>query len=161
MNASFPYTPKSTTHLRPGDFWDIPLEQGGFACGRVVQIEMVKGKRNTVEFLAGLMDWFGEELPTEKSIAGKRIVAQGEVHIKTISESKGKLRGHRSLVLDGLGPWLFRDAEYAKNLQCGFFPLRRYDHDLDSDLPVIGSWGYLHIKDLAEERFRRKRRTKR
>ena len=64
---------------------------------------MVKGKRNTVGFLARLMDWFGEELPTEVSIAGKKIVAQGEVHVKTISESEGKLRGHRSLVLDGLG----------------------------------------------------------
>ena len=42
-----------------------------------------------------------------------------------------------------------------------YYELRDCDADMDSDLPVIGHWGYWHIKDLAEERFKNRRRTKR
>jgi hypothetical protein len=163
MAVAYPYVPKTTRDLKPGDYWEIPLDGGGYACGRVVQlsIDPQTGRRDRVSFLAGLMDWFGLEMPTERILAKKRIVEQGNVHVKTIRETGGMIRGNRSLALDGLSPWIFRTAEYGRTIQCGYYELRDFDADIDSDLPVIGSWGYCHIKDLAEERFKNRRRTRR
>ena len=121
MAVQFPYIPKTTRELKPGDFWEIPLDGGGYACGRVVQlsIDPASGRRDRVGFLAGLMDWFGLELPNERTIAKKRIIAQGNVHVKTVRETGGMIRGKRALVLDGLSPWLFHDAEYGPSIMCG------------------------------------------
>jgi len=160
--VEYPYLPKTTRDLKPGDFWEIPLDRGGYACGRVVQlsIDNQSGRRDRVHFLAGLMDWFGQEPPTERSLVKKRIIEQGSVHIKTVRETGGMIRGHRSLALDGLSPWVFRSAEFGGTTQCGYYELRDVDPEIDMDLPIISGWGYCHIKDLAEERFKNRRRSK-
>jgi hypothetical protein len=68
-------------------------------------------------FYAGLMDWVGSELPTYESIAGCRIIAHGEAHIKTITSLGQLILGHRPLELDGIEPEMTVDVanwdEYA------------------------------------------------
>src|SRR4051794_34952201 len=94
---AYPFVPRSTAHLRPGQFWSIPLDGGRFACGRVLQLKIESGKIDRRLFLAGLMDWVGDSAPTAESIAGRGVVAQGGVHIKTIGEDAGAILGLRLL----------------------------------------------------------------
>jgi Immunity protein 26 len=123
---SYPFVPKSTAYLEPGHFWSIPLDNGRFACGRVLALYYTAGKRNTRLFLAGLLDWWGEKPPSSETIAGRRMVEHGSVHIKTIAENQGEVLGYRPLEDDGIKPGLF--ACYT-------------------------TWGYGVIKLLAEKRF--------
>ncbi len=158
MSIKFPFIPKSTRQLLPGDYWDIPLDSGKFACGRVMQLDFDDKKLNPVSVLVGLVNWSGSDIPTEKEIAGKRILRQGVTHIRTIQEVGGMVRGRRSLTVDGLSPWVFRDAEHADLVQCGVFPIRQFDERYDSDLPVFEVWGYLFIKEIAERLFSNKKK---
>lgn len=159
--VSFPFVPKTTRQVRPGDYWDIPLDSGGYACGRVMQLDFDNGRLNSKSLLVGLVNWSGDSIPTEREIAGRRILRQGATHIRTIGEVGGMIRGRRALEKDGLAPWVFRDAEYAQWIQCGVFPLREYNEVYDSDLPVFEGWGYLFIKEIAEHLFGKKTAKKR
>jgi hypothetical protein len=154
---AYPFVPKSTAYLQPGQFWSIPLLDGRFACGRVIQLRIKNGKRHSRKFLAGLMDWVGDEMPTAADLIGRGSVDQGQVHVKTIGENKGQVVGFRDLSLDRLEPYLFRDAQCATFVQRGLEWLRPYDSQSDSDLPVCTTWGYRVIKILAEKHFRGKR----
>ena len=64
----YPFIPKSTSLMKEGQYWDIPLSNGKFACGRVLQFDYSNGKKNSRSFLAGLMDWVGENPPTSDTI---------------------------------------------------------------------------------------------
>src|SRR5262245_40473362 len=86
---NYPFVPKSTAYLEPGHFWSIPLHGGLYACGRVIQLCIVDGKRDSRGFLAGLMDWSDNQPPTPDAIAGCGVIRQGHVHIKTIKENGG------------------------------------------------------------------------
>jgi hypothetical protein len=149
----YPFVPRSTAYLEPGDFWSIPLAGGGFSCGRVIQLRMENGKRDLRIFLAGLMDWSGGSLPTADALAGCGVLAQGQVHIRTISENQGEVCGFRDLALDGIEPALFRDADGAICVQRGFEVVRPFDCERDTDLPVFGTWGYAVIRRKADRRF--------
>src|SRR3954467_14200909 len=106
----YPFVPKSTTHLKAGHFWSIPLQNRGFACGRVIQLRIQNDKRDSRVFLGGLMDWFGESPPTAEAIAGCGVIAQGSLHVKAIRENAGQVLGFRDLSLEDIEPGLFRDA---------------------------------------------------
>ena len=64
----------------PGQYWALPLKSERFACGRVIQLP--PKEKGTKGFLAGLMNWVGDELPTDEAIVGMKTIAQGDVHIK-------------------------------------------------------------------------------
>jgi len=131
-DRDFPFTPTSTAHIRPGDFWAIPLRRGGwFACGRVLR---VSGSR--VLLTVGLLDWCEPVPPTSESIAGTAVLDVGSAHVKTIAMTGGGLVGHRSLDEDGglsglLGP------------------------DDPGTLEGEAVWGYLSIEDKAHNAFGR------
>src|SRR5258705_838794 len=36
---TYPLIPKTTAHLRPGQFWSIPMADGRFGCGRVLRVD--------------------------------------------------------------------------------------------------------------------------
>jgi hypothetical protein len=146
----YPFEPKSTASLLPGQFWAIPLSNGSFACGRVLQL----APKTRVMFLAGLMDWYSDLRPNHESIAGANCIEQGAAHIKTILENGRSILGHRPLELDGIEPWIFRDAEGWKNscVQYGFNPIRQ-QRSTDDGLPVFSTWGYSVISRLAENYF--------
>ena len=78
-----------------------------------------------VGFVAGLMDWVGDEMPTAEDLAGRPALDQGHAHIKTIVHTGGQILG--CLELD-------EDAILA-------------DPDPDS------TWGFKFIERLAERRF--------
>ncbi len=137
-NLIYPFVPKSNAYLRPGHFWQIPLSNGWFACGRVLQIDhnLRYGSRTTI--LAGLIDWSGDSLPTSIAIAGCKLLEQGEVHIKSISWNNGQILGYRPLEEDGIEP------------------MNALSHTL-----MYSSWGLQFIKVLAEKYFIEKRKSER
>ena len=151
---SFPFVPKSTAYLEPGHFWSIPMCDGRFACGRVIQLRMENGKRDSRTFLAGLMDWSACVPPTTDAISGRGVIRQGHVHVMTINKNGGEVVGFRDLALDRIEPWMFADAGWANWVQRGFDPVRAFDRKTDANLPVFSTWGFGVIKVLAEKHFR-------
>ena len=65
------------------------MENGRFACGRVLSLKSVDGRTDSRLFLAGLMDWDGPSPPTAETIARACVAEQGQAHIKTIVENGG------------------------------------------------------------------------
>jgi len=153
-NAQYPFVPKSTSSLVPGHFWALPLSDGSFGCGRVVQLKPREMTGARVAFLAAVLDWHSLEPPTSDSIALAPCVAQGQVHLKAITESGGAILGHRALDDDGIEPWLFRGAHGWQNssVQLGFFLVRPQQSD-DSELPVFSTWGFDVAVNIADARF--------
>lgn len=96
----YPFRPKSNRFLLPGQFWAIPLENGTFACGRVIEIE----PDSRTGFLPGLMDWLGDAPPLADDIKGCKVLAQGSVHVKTVHETglNGMILGNLSLIEDNI-----------------------------------------------------------
>ena len=111
-------------HLRPGQFWSVPLSDGRFGCGRVLGADREPGYGARTWFVAGLLDWIGAESPTAESIAGASLLEVGHAHIDVIS-SDGAILGERPLEADGLA-------------------------QPDS---VISYWGAGYTKTRAERRF--------
>lgn len=151
---TYPYEPKSARSLLPGQFWSVPLKDGSFACGRVLQPALTLPGASRVIFLAGLMDWHSDEQPDEDNIAGARCIAQGKAHIKTIRETRGAILGVRHLELDQVEPWLFRGARGHQNsyVSYGLEP-RREQLERNQDLPILSVWGFKFIQSIAERRF--------
>ena len=147
---SYPFIPRTTTRMTQGEFWALPLRDGSFGCGRVVQL--VPGKR--VSFLGAVLDWHSDSLPTSESIAGAKCLAQGESHLRAITETGGSILGHRPLEFDEIVPWEFRSASLYlnSNVQLGLVPMRAQRTE-DDHLPVFTSWGYRFPVILAERRF--------
>jgi len=156
-SITYPFQPKSTAKLVPGQYWGVPLSNGTYACGRVVQVlaKGVEGSR--VTFLAGLMDWNGSEPPNAATIAGADFLGQGQAHLKTITENGGTVLGHRPLETNNLNPWQFRGAEFFRNSYVyeGLIKARPQTPD-DDKLPVLGVWGFKFITTLAEKEFVRR-----
>lgn len=147
----FPFRPKSTAYLRPGMFWGVPLSDGRTACGRVLQIQA--GSR--VTFLAGLMDWVGDDPPSARSVAGARLIAQGTAHIKTITENGGEILGERALALDRIEPlpMLSHALPPGVRLVAGFDDLRAATSEEIETLAPLPGWGYSVIAISAEQYF--------
>jgi hypothetical protein len=152
---NYPFIPKSTRHLIEGQFWAIPLISGRFACGRVLQLDTISGKRDNRIFLAGLMDWSGDTPPSSSAIAGRCILEHGGAHIKTIRENGLEILGCRSLVDDGvIIPQTLSDGFGPKpRIQRGFETLGYASPEQRRTLRVFATWGYRVINLLAEEHF--------
>ena len=161
MTLKYPFTPKSTAYLKPGHFWFIPLDNGGFACGRVVELTIDEnGKQDSRIFLAELLDWTDDKPPSSESIANCKFIEQGKVHIKTIRENKGEILGFRSLEEDNLEPQLFLSQAGGGRycyLQKGLKILRQATEEERKLYPVLSAWGYRVIKILAEKHFGNKK----
>jgi hypothetical protein len=97
----YPFEPKSNTHLRPGQFWAIPLADGRFAAGRVMAVPAF-GEKDARGFVGGLMDWIGGSPPEAEALTGATVVAQGKTRVEAITNTGGAILGHRPLELDGL-----------------------------------------------------------
>lgn len=152
--VSYPFLPKSNSYLIPGQFWAIHLRANQFACGRIIEVS----KEDKRGFLAGLMDWVGEFPPTAESIAGAKTLEQGDVHIKTIHETglDGMILGYRPLEDDGIEPSLFKSqGGFAENcmLMKGYKEIRPVTKEEWEKYPTFSTWGYLVIKNLAENYF--------
>jgi hypothetical protein len=145
---TFPFVPKSSQGLEPGDFWSIPLQEGGFGCGRVLE-HMPKGMPGArVGFLAALLDWRGETPPSAAGIAGAKALEQGLLHILGITQTGGAVLGNRPLSLDALEAWVFVNGNVV---QRGFTPLRPWRRGDAQALPSLSWWGYDVIQILANK----------
>jgi hypothetical protein len=101
IGSNYPFTPKSNAHLKPGQFWPVPLSDGRFGCGRVLGTEREPGYGARTWFLGGLLDWVGVEPPTAESIAGAGLLEFGHAHVDAISEN-GPILGERPPEADNL-----------------------------------------------------------
>ncbi|MFM9380864.1 Imm26 family immunity protein [Pseudomonas sp. UV AK001] len=150
MKSVYPFIPKSSTKLTPGDFWAIPLDDGSFACGRVIELPP-KGRGGArVSFLGALLDWHGPMEPTATRIAGARTLTQSVMRIKAIIESGGQILGHRPLEEDNIEP--FEQIDGATILR-GFVPVRAWRVSDNDSLPTFAMWGYDVISREAHKRF--------
>jgi len=149
-SRGFPFVPRSSLALQPGDFWSIPISDGSFACGRVVELlpKGMAGER--VLFLGGLLDWHASSLPTAVSIAGVGTLKQGIMHIKAITSSGGEVLGHRPLALDNLEPATF---VHGNDILRGFTRLRAWRRDDTRRFPTLSWWGYDVIQSIAQQQF--------
>jgi hypothetical protein len=151
---TYPFVPRSTAALLPGHFWAIPLSDGSFGCGRVIELKAPGTVSARVSFLAAVLDWHADVPPTSDNIAGSQCLDQGQAHLKVITESGGAVLGHRPLELDNIEPWEFRGQMFHVNsyVHKGLRPLRPQQPD-DSCLPVLSTWGYHVPLRIAEARF--------
>jgi hypothetical protein len=156
--VKYPFEPKSNAHLEAGQFWAIPLSNGRFACGRVLDVPREPDPAFPVSsriFLAGLLDWSASEPPTGESIAGVRLLEQGFAHILAIRTTGRLVLGCRPLELDGLTPYHWLSASVIGRdtwVYEGARRLRPADK-ADAGMPVLGVWGYGVIGRLAEFAF--------
>ena len=98
-HPGFPFVPRSTAHVRAGDFWGIPLRRGGwYARGQVLYVP-----DGRVAVVVGLLDWCEPVPPAADSIAGAGVLDWAGAHVKTIGLTGGPLLGHR--LLDSGGGW--------------------------------------------------------
>ncbi len=94
MKTAYPFQPKSTASMHAGQYWPIKLNSGKYACGVVISlIQNEAGKKDSRSFLAGLLDWEGNAIPTPNAISNAKILKKGFAHIKTISESQAEIIG--------------------------------------------------------------------
>ena len=151
----YPFIPKSTAYLSPGQFWSITLQNGLFACGRVLQLKISNGKQDSRAFLAGLLSWSDNEPPTFDSIEGAALLNHGSAHIKTISENKGAILGMRPLEIDGIEVPLSLDQAPCPKcmLRRGYEILRPATQEEQEKLEVFLTWGYKVIHIHAEKVF--------
>jgi hypothetical protein len=91
-NVDYPFIPKSTAYLAPGQFWSIPLADEKWACGRVLAVR-AGGPQSRTLFVAGLMDWIGDTPPTAEAIRESRLLEMGHFHVVSIAESAGEILG--------------------------------------------------------------------
>ncbi len=152
---TYPFVPKSTRSLQPGDFWPVPLPNGRYACGRVLQLGGTLVPTPTRGFFGALMDWCGDHPPTSADLRGRGFLEVGVMHLRAITEIGKHIAGHRSLEEDGLEvPLIFDQESIVGARVCrGAEPLRAAKRSEQGLYPVIGYWGYDFIQALAEERF--------
>src|SRR5690348_10862189 len=98
MPLRYPFTPKSTAQLSPGQFWAVPLGDGRFACGRVLQLGGSEIPTKSRGFFGGLHSWVGTQEPDADSIAAARFLDFGVMHIRAITELGGRVLGEAPLL---------------------------------------------------------------
>ena len=153
----YPFVPKSNRFLEPGQYWAVPLSDGRFACGRVLDVPDEPDLHVPVGrmmFLAGLLDWVGKTPPTSRAIEGASLFAQGFAHIKAITTTGAAVLGRRDLEADRIVPDAWRSHEAGGTVWLYEGARRvRPATSTDAYLPVMGTWGYSVITVLAEQRF--------
>lgn len=152
-SSMYPFVPKSTASLREGDFWAVPMRDGRFACGRVIQVGDLDAPSPTRAFFGGLHDWAGAEPPTAEDLAHRPMLRWGIMHIRAITRTGGSVLGWRSLAVDEIEPPLLLSSMGGDDTQVlrGARPLRAATRDEWGTFPVLGIWGYDFIETLANE----------
>lgn len=155
-SIAYPFVPKSAVTLLPGQFWGVPLANGSFACGRVIQPAANHEGASRVIFYGTLLDWLGNQQPTPDSIAGAKCLAQGKIHIKSIKAFGTPILGIRPLALDNITPTLvisgLGDPSIGDWVMQGHELLRKARLQ-DVDLPQQQLWGAAYIRELAENKL--------
>lgn len=153
-DQAYPFRPSSNRSVRSGQFWALPLREGWFGCGRVLDLPEGSFPGQRTMFLAGLIDWFGLEPPSAESIAGAPLLAVGSTHIKCVQETGGMILGHRSLEADGIVLPRFVDAPGPDpGVYEGLRWIGHADRREMLELPRCPVWGFLMIQIKAQQRW--------
>lgn len=152
---SYPFIAKTTAYLTDGDFWSIPLSDGRFACGRVLQVTDKDGDRHRNFFGAGLMDWIESAPPTANALSGHVATEQARCYVEAIALSPLGILGNRPLHLDGIT--LVEELAWSpvNNVPIvrGIDLPRRATNEEKRTLPM-GRWWYKDsLQELAERKF--------
>jgi hypothetical protein len=99
MTLRYPFTPKSNRFLRPGQFFAIPLSNGGYAAGRVTAVPAF-GPNDRTGLAVGLMDWSGDHPPQAADLQGRKVLVQAKTNYRVISRTGGLVLGERPLGAD-------------------------------------------------------------
>jgi hypothetical protein len=154
MPTIYPFSPKSNKHLQPGHFWPIKLSNGKFACGIVLDVPG-PGTIGTKMFLAGLLDWTGDQKPSQEELGSTtlKILDQGNAHIKTIFVQHEAIEGCIALENSGiqieeqvLAMYIFTGSKVMK----GYNAVRTATPEDHSSLSNRSTWGYGVIYLCAE-----------
>lgn len=152
MPRKFPFVPKSTASLEPGDFWSIPLPNGRYGCGRVLALQPKVGPGARSMLIVGLMNWSGNAPPRSDDLPGRGLAERGQIHISCIQRTGGEILGSRRLDLDGIGPALFLSEAPGQRclLMQGYDYTRLATEQEQATLPVWCTWGHLYMQKKAE-----------
>ena len=153
--AEYPFVPRSTRDLEPGQFWAVPLKDGRFAFGRVLQVGGDMIPTPSRGFFGGLHAWTGMEKPTEASIAGSALLHVGVMHIRAIVSLGGEILGCRSLALDSIAAPILLSAMGGPGTMVlqGATSVRPAKLEEWGRFPVLGYWGWDFIQALANKEF--------
>ena len=99
----YPHIPMKASVIKEGEFYYIPLSNGYFACGLLLEVEKKSG-RKTMTILVGLHDWTGQELQTKEDIYNFPIIEQGVMQINLIAHVGGEVIGFKPFNDDNLKP---------------------------------------------------------
>jgi hypothetical protein len=99
--TEYPFVPKTSAELAPGQFWSIPLSDGRFACGQVLSIDESREHEAGTTFVGLLLNWTGKEPPTAEAIAGRLPIDIAPTYVAAIGEAGGAVLG-RSPHWDGV-----------------------------------------------------------
>ncbi len=153
MPLRYPFIPKSTAQLSPGQFWAVPLSDGRFACGRVLQLGGSEIPTKSRGFFGGLHAWVGAVEPDAGAIAAAPFLGFGAMHIRAITELGGKVLGEAPLQNFQMPTLLSAMGGPDTVLLSGADALRKAKRTEWGSLPVLGYWGYDHIREIAEHRL--------
>ena len=74
-HPGFPFEPKSTAYVSPGDFWAIPTRRGGwYCCGRVLAIDVIGPWAVVLGWVAIPVFWALDMLDSRYALAFLSIV---------------------------------------------------------------------------------------
>jgi hypothetical protein len=123
----YPFIPRSTAPLEPGQFWAFALKNGRFAAGCVLAKLIIGGRVDSRLFLAGLLNWSGNDTPRCEILTDIGLLDMGVAHIKAITENGGHIHGVVHV----------KDLPHSPVLKTDEFP----------------TWGYGVVRVLAEKHF--------
>ena len=151
----YPYTPKSNNNLSIGDYWVIQLRDSSYSVGIVIDIPPKEMKTRTM-LIAGLLDWNSKSIPTKEVLFNLKVLAQGEIHIKSIVSTGKEVVGNINLGESGIKPLIQCSSSERFNYSTvneGYKVIRKMNESDLQSYSVLGTWGYHFIKTIAEKHF--------
>lgn len=136
-----------------GNIISLPLSNGFYACGVVLQFDYSTGKRNRTSFIIGLLDWTSQNIPTSETISSSSVIEHGQVHVKTIGETNSEIIGLLSKDLFEIPLSLDQAPSKDCHLRQGFEILRLASTEEQSKYSVFKTLGYNVFRILAEKHF--------
>lgn len=108
------------------------------------------------EFLAGLIDWYGQEEPLHTEIRGRSLVAQGIGHVKMILEGYGWITGTLPSEVAPPSPMLWTDHLGGREwgLFRGLTLVERIGTNEAEKYPRRSTWGYNFINLVAVKKIK-------
>ena len=153
---SYPFVPKSNTHLRAGHYWPIPLSNGRFSAGVVVAVPTKEqaplGAINLRSFIAGLLAWSGDAPPIDADLRDAELLAWGGAHVKMVALDGGQITGRIDRPLNQIRTLSHRMGGTVWVYTNGTQTAPATDSER-TELPIMSGWGFQFARVLSERVF--------